>query len=151
VDNSGVGVRLPVKSVSDAEVEGQSVGVGVKSDVGDALGEDAGMVSLYHKLLLVNEDSDDSDVSWLLEGNEVAGVEDHDVGVGVKSEVDEALEPETGVVSLDDGLLLVGDDSDTFSLLEDDDVAEIDDPGIGVRLKLIGKSEVAGALEENNE
>jgi hypothetical protein len=69
----------------------------------------------------------------------------------VKSEVDEALEPETGVVSLDDGLLLVGDDSDTFSLLEDDDVAEIDDPGIGVRLKLIGKSEVAGALEENNE
>jgi hypothetical protein len=69
----------------------------------------------------------------------------------VKSGIDDALDAEAGVVSLDDGLLLADDDSDASSLLEDDDVAEVDNSGVGVGLKLEGKSEVAGALEESNE
>jgi hypothetical protein len=113
VDDSGVGVREPVKSVAD-----------------EVLGKDN---------------------SALLEGDEVAEVEDQGVGVGVNSEVDDALDAEAEKVLLNDGLLLADDDSNDTSLLEDDEVAKVDVSGVGVGLKVEGISEVAGALEENNE
>jgi hypothetical protein len=101
VDDSGVGVREPVKSVAD-----------------EVLGKDN---------------------SALLEGDEVAEVEDQ----GVDAEAEKVL--------LNDGLLLADDDSNDTSLLEDDEVAKVDVSGVGVGLKVEGISEVAGALEENNE
>jgi hypothetical protein len=85
-------------------------------------------VSLDDKLLLADDDSDDS----LLEVDEVPAVDDSGVGVGleigVELSVTGALEEDAEEVSMED------DSDDDHSLLEVDGVPDVEDSNDGVGL-----------------